>query len=108
MLSMLPAEGEVINLDDSVRRKLAGLSRLLQRTERDSVYEIKVTEVPFARVALHERTAILISETVLTLLDAEELQALVAHEIGHEYPTRAFFDDGPETRISTVSAPARE
>jgi hypothetical protein len=36
---------------------------------------------------------------VFALLDAEELQALVAHEIGHEYPTRAFFDDGPETRI---------
>ena len=51
MLSMLPAEGEVINLDESVRRKLAGLSRSLQRTERDSVYEIKVTDVPFARVA---------------------------------------------------------
>jgi hypothetical protein len=85
MLSMLPAEGEVINLDDSVRRKLAGLSQLLQRTERDSVYEIKVIDVSFERVALYERTAILISETVFTSLDAEELQALVAHEIGHEY-----------------------
>ena len=85
LLSKLPAKGEVINLDDSVRRKLAGLSRLLQRTERDSVYAIKVIDVPFARVTLYERTAILISKTVFTLLDAEELQALVAHEIGHEY-----------------------
>lgn len=85
LLSKLPAEGEVINLDDSVRRKLAGLSRLLQWTDRDSVYEIKVVDNPFARIVIYERTAILISETVLTLLDAEELQALVAHEVGHEY-----------------------
>ena len=85
MLSMLPAKGEVIDLDDSARWKLAGLSRLLQRTEWDSVYELKVIDVPFARVGTYERTAILISESVFTLLDSEELQALVAHEIGHEY-----------------------
>ena len=70
LLSMLPAEGEVINLDDSVRRKLAGLGGLLQWTDRDSVYEIKAVENPFARIVIYERTAILISETVLTLLDA--------------------------------------
>ena len=31
------------------------------------------------------RAIILISEPALTLLDADELQSLVAHEVGHEY-----------------------
>ena len=36
-------------------------------------------------VALHARAIILVSEPALTLLDADELQASVAHEVGHEY-----------------------
>jgi hypothetical protein len=84
-LSRLPAEGEVVDFDESARRKLAGLTRFLERAERGSVYEIKVVDLAFARLATYERTAILVSQAVLTLLDGEELQALVAHEIGHEY-----------------------
>ena len=84
-LSRLPAEGEVVDFDESARRKLDGLTRFLERTERGSVYEIKVVDLAFARLATYEGTAILVSQAVLTLLDGEELQALVAHEIGHEY-----------------------
>lgn len=85
ILSSLPPEGEVTNLNASGRRKLAALSQMLRATKRDSVYEIKVVDVPLARIGLYERTVVLISKTALILLDADELQALMAHEIGHEY-----------------------
>lgn len=81
----LPEEGEVTTLNASARQKLAALTRLLRATERESVYEIKVIDVPQAAIGLHARAVILISEAALTLVDADELQALLAHEIGHEY-----------------------
>jgi hypothetical protein len=85
ILRTLPPKGEVTNLDARARRKLAALSHVLRATGREAVYEIKVVDVPVARVGLYERTVVLISETALTLLEAEGLQALVAHELGHEY-----------------------
>jgi hypothetical protein len=84
-LSSLPEEGEVTNLNTAARRKLAALGEVLRPNDRDGVYEIKVIAVPQAAVALHARAVILISEAALTLLDADELQALMAHEVGHEY-----------------------
>ena len=84
-LSSLPEEGEVTNLNTAARRKLAALGEVLRPNDRDGVYEIMVIAVPQAAVALHARAVILISEAALTLLDADELQALIAHEIGHEY-----------------------
>jgi hypothetical protein len=44
-----------------------------------------VIDVPQAAIGLHARAVILITESALTLLDADELQALVLHEVGHEY-----------------------
>jgi hypothetical protein len=85
VLNTLPPEGEVTDLSASARRKLAALSKVLRGTGRESVYEIKVINVPQAALALHARAVILISEAALTLLDADELQALLAHEVGHEY-----------------------
>src|SRR5687768_188254 len=85
VLSSLPEEGEVTNLNAAARQKVAALVRVLRATERDSVYEIKVIAVPQAAIGLHARAVILISEAALTLVDADELQALLAHEIGHEY-----------------------
>jgi len=85
VLSTLPLEGAVTNLNASARQKLAALTTLLRATGRESVYEIKVIDVPQAAIGLHGRAIILISESALTLLDADELQALVAHEVGHEY-----------------------
>jgi hypothetical protein len=85
ILRTLPPKGEVTNLDAPARRKLAALSHLLRATGREAVYEIKVVDVPVARVGLYARTVVLISEKALTLLEAEGLQALVAHELGHEY-----------------------
>jgi hypothetical protein len=47
--------------------------------------EVKVTDVFQVAVALHARSFILISAPALRLLDSEELQALAAHELGHDY-----------------------
>ena len=85
VLATLPAEGEVRGLDRAQRQKLAAARRVLELHGRAAVYVVKVIAVPQAAVALHGRTVVLVSEPALALLDPEELQALVAHEVGHEY-----------------------
>ena len=85
ILDTLPPEGEVTALSDDGRLKLEALRPLLRAVEREGVYEVKVVDSPLARIGLYERTVLLITETALNLLTAADLQALVAHEIGHEY-----------------------
>jgi hypothetical protein len=85
VLQGLPREGEVTDLSGVARQRLAGLGPLLRATGRDGMYTIKVIDVPQAAVAIHARVVLLISQPALRLVDAEELQALVAHEVGHEY-----------------------
>jgi predicted Zn-dependent protease len=85
ILSTLPLEGEVTDLSASARQKIAVLTELLRATGFESVYEIKVIDVPQAAIGLHARAVILVSEAALTLLDADELQASLAHEMGHGY-----------------------
>jgi len=80
----LPATGEVTRLDPRALSHLAAVRLILQATKRDW-YEVKVIDVPQAAVALHARAVLLISKPVLNLLTPGELQALAAHEIGHEY-----------------------
>jgi hypothetical protein len=60
-------------------------SPLLGAARRESVYVTKVVDVPQAWIGLHARTVLLMSSAALSLLTADELQAIVAHEIGHEY-----------------------
>ena len=85
ILKGLPSQGELKRLDRSSSQKLASLTPLLRATGRDSAYEIKVVDVQQVRIGLYERAVVLIPETALKLLGAEELRAQVAHEIGHEY-----------------------
>jgi len=88
VLNSLPKEGRVTKFKEPQLRKLASLDAILQLHQRQSVYEFAVFESapkPFAFIGLHQRAALLISDAALDLLDAEELQASVAHEIGHEY-----------------------
>jgi hypothetical protein len=91
VLATLPPEGDVRNLDLSQREKLAAAVRILELHGRETVYVIKVIEVPQAAVALHARAVLLVSEPALDLLQPEELQALVAHEVGHEYFWSEYF-----------------
>jgi Zn-dependent protease with chaperone function len=85
---MLPPEGDVGDLNTAQLKKLAAVRPILELHQREGVYVIKVMDVlavPQAVVALHDRAVVLVSEGALDLLDAEELQALVAHEVGHEF-----------------------
>jgi hypothetical protein len=85
ILRTLPTEGEVTNLSDAARLKLSAVRELLRATGRDSAYEIKVIDIPMARIGVFERSVVLITQNALALTDGEDLQALMAHELGHEY-----------------------
>ncbi len=84
-LKSLPAAGEVHHLSRSQQQKMKDLTAVLRVHQRDGVYEIKIISVPQAWTGLYGRAVLLISLRALELLRSEELQALVAHEAGHEY-----------------------
>ncbi len=85
VITSLPSDGRVKKLNQAQHAKLASLEPILRLQKRQGVYEFPVYEYPQAFVGLQFGAAVLISEAALNLLDPEELQALVAHEIGHEY-----------------------
>jgi hypothetical protein len=88
ILASLPKEGRIQKLQDPLQRKLDSLEAVLRLQQRQSVYEVRVFKTEpqaFAFVGLHERAVLLISDAALALLNVEELQASVAHEIAHEY-----------------------
>jgi Zn-dependent protease with chaperone function len=51
---------------------------------------VKVIDVPQAWAGLHARAVLLVSRSALDLLTREEIQALAAHEAGHEYVWEEF------------------
>lgn len=85
LMQSLPPAGEVTKLTKSERRKLRDLDAVLRVHGRDGVYDVKVIAAPQAWTGLYGRAVLLISLPALRLLDSGELQALVAHEVGHEY-----------------------
>lgn len=90
LLASLPGRGEVRNLNDGQKRKLSALDALLALHARNDVYVVKVIDVPQAWTGLYGRGVLLISAPLLKLVSSGELQALVAHEIGHEYTWAAW------------------
>jgi len=84
ILSNLPAEGELRPAPGEAV-KLATLRRVLIYHKREEVFEVKLIDLPQAAVVIHARSIVLISRPALRLVSALELQAIVAHEIGHEY-----------------------
>lgn len=82
-LALLPNEGELEPNGDE-RRKLAALKAVLEYHDRSNM-EIKIVDLPYAGIASHQRAVLLVSRQALRLLSAAELQAAVAHELGHEY-----------------------
>ena len=89
---LLPTGGTVLQLNTQERSKVEGVARVLRLYHRDDAYEVRVITVPQAWTGLHERAVLLISHPALTLLHREELQAIAAHEIGHEYVWKAFLE----------------
>ena len=83
-LASVPAESVLVP-DKKERTKLEALQTVLVYHERQQVIEIKLIDVPIAVVGLYDRSVVLISRPVLRLLSETELQATVAHEMGHEY-----------------------
>ena len=83
-LAVLPERGE-LQPDRHERIKLAMFKDVLAYHERARIFETKMIDVPQVVVALHQRTVLLISRPALRLLSGAELQALVAHEVGHDY-----------------------
>jgi hypothetical protein len=81
----LPAEGAVTTLGPKERAKLDTLASVLHFHAREDVYLVQVIDVPRAWMGLYGRAVLLISLPALRLLRAEQLEALVAHEIAHEY-----------------------
>ena len=51
-----------------------------------------MVESPQARLAIHARLVVLVTDTALKLLTPTQLQAVVAHEIGHEYVWEEYED----------------
>ena len=85
VLAELPRKGEVQDLSPDERRKLAALAPVLDVAQRQSVYVIKVIDVPHAFVGIHERSVILITRPALKVMSEGELRATLSHETAHEY-----------------------
>ncbi len=92
MLHFLPAKGAVTQFSGGEQRKLEAIEPVLRAHKRIGIYEVRVISVPQAWTGLHERAVLLISLPALRLATADELAALVAHEIGHEYVWQQFAD----------------
>lgn len=92
IVQSLPVEGNVTALGGGEARKLTALEPVLRAHGRIGIYEIRVISVPQAWAGLHGRVALLISLPLLTLVSSDELKALVAHEIGHEYIWQEYAD----------------
>jgi hypothetical protein len=84
VLTSLPTDGE-LSPSQTERAQLAALEPILGFHGGSGMIAIKVIDVGHAFVGLHARTVLLLSRDALTLVTPEELQALAAHELGHEY-----------------------
>lgn len=69
--------------------KLNALRPVLEYHERATV-EVKILRLGLAWVGFLEGAAVAVSEEAMDLLTAEELQAVIAHELGHEYFTAEY------------------
>ncbi len=85
IVASLPKEGEVKTLTAMQRKKLEAVAPVLQTHGREADYLLKVVQARQARLAIYARSVVLITDTALRLLSTAELQALVGHEIGHQY-----------------------
>ena len=84
LIDGLPKKGEA-HITVSQQRKLDSLGPVLRAHGREGVYLVRAVEARSARVALYARFVLLITEPALFVLSSAQLQATVAHEIGHEY-----------------------
>ena len=82
--AMLPETG-ALTPTVAETTKLDALRAVLVYHEREQVFDVKVVDVPQAVVGLYDRAILLISRPALSLLSASEIQAVGAHEVGHDF-----------------------
>jgi hypothetical protein len=104
VIAALPTKGEVNRLTAAQERKLDSLPPVLRAHGRDGIYRLKILDSRQARLGLHARSVLLISDTALMALTSVQLQAAVAHEIGHEY----VWEDFEQSRARRDSEHIRE
>ena len=89
VIDSLPREDE-LTPSPKARAKLLIAEQILNYNARRGAIEIKVVTMDQPFVGLYFRSVVLISGQALTLLNPEELAALVAHEVGHDYDFDAY------------------
>jgi hypothetical protein len=82
--AMLHPEKALVPTAAEVKR-LETLNAVFIYHERDHMFDIEVIDVPQAFIGLRARVILVISRPALKVLTASELQALTAHELGHEF-----------------------
>lgn len=79
------AHEEILTPTEKTQARLLTLRPLFEYHERGDVLDIKILNRAEAFIGFQGRAVLLISQPALSLLSVEELQAAVAHELGHEY-----------------------
>jgi Zn-dependent protease with chaperone function len=95
LITILPKK-DIISPSAQGRDKLAALEPILKYYARSSVLDLKVIRMGQAVVLFLAGAAVVISEEALDLLTEKELQAIIAHELGHEY----FWNEWQQARLN--------
>lgn len=101
---LLPEAGDVRELAPPAAAKIRALAPVLRAANRVAIYDITVADVPQAAAGNHLRAVIVVSKPAVDLLSPDELQAIVAHELAHEY----VWDAHEEARAHGDQARLRE
>jgi hypothetical protein len=75
---------DIVSPSAQRQAKLDALRAILAYHDRAGV-EVKILRLGLAWAGMLEGAVVVISEEAVDILTAEELQAVVAHELGHEY-----------------------
>jgi hypothetical protein len=76
---------DVVEPSPERQAKLDALQPILAYLDRESGTEVKLLRLDLAWAGFLDGAAVLISPSALDLLTPAELQAVIAHELGHEY-----------------------
>ena len=94
VIRLLPHVGNLIPTELEAA-KLAGIRPVVAFHGREGEIELRVVVLGGeAFIGLHARTVILITREALGLVNTPELQALAAHELGHDYMWDEFEEAG--------------
>ena len=75
---------DIVSPSAQRQAKLDALRPILACHDRAGI-EVKILQLGLAWAGMLEGAAVVVSEEAVDVLTAEELQAVVAHELGHEY-----------------------